>query len=343
MMSNANMFVIYSSADGQNVTLSPRSTTGHTMPTHDDAADVSLLEGTGIVDGRMVANVRCANCQQWDGGSMSLSSASSEWIYAYLSGSPIASDDLNAPITQHDTNGAFQWDLTQASGGSSTNPFTDAATNGSSSTASSNQNSWTRMSPSEQNTMRLAHGVLASLAFIAIFPLGGILVRVTHLPHLAWVHGGLQITGYAIFVSAAGIGIFMARGGSYLTEPHAVIGLLLLSILFFMPFLGVLHHKLYKKVQKRTVWSYAHIFIGRAAVVLGMVNGGLGLQLAGAADGGRVAYGVLAGFMGVAYIGAAVFGEVKRGRRVEGLVVASPVGEAKRERSTGGADSDSSR
>ena len=75
--------------------------------------------------------------------------------------------------------------------------------------------------------MRLAHGVLASLAFIAIFPLGGILVRVTHLPHLAWVHGALQITGYAIFVSAAGIGIFMARGGSYLTEPHAVIGLLL--------------------------------------------------------------------------------------------------------------------
>lgn len=315
------------------------------MPTHDSSAGISLLEGSGIVDGRMVANVRCTNCQQWDGGSMTLSDPSSEWIYAHRSGQPIDSDDLNAAISQHDSNGAFQWDLTRASGGSSGNPFTDAATNASSSTTTSGRNSWTQMSSAAQNRMIVAHGALASLAFIALFPLGAILVRVAHLPHLAWVHGGLQITGYAIFISAAGIGIFMARGGSYLAEPHAVIGLLLLAVLFFMPFLGIVHHKMYKKVQKRTVWTYAHSFTGRGALVLGMVNGGLGLRLAGAAHGARIAYGVCAGVVGVVYVCAAVFGEVKRGQRKregEGLI-GEGGGEAKRERSVGGGDSDSSR
>lgn len=60
----------YTSGDGQNVTLSPRLGKGHTMPLHDDSANVTLLEGSGVSNGKMTANVRCSNCNSWTGGTM---------------------------------------------------------------------------------------------------------------------------------------------------------------------------------------------------------------------------------------------------------------------------------
>lgn len=61
-MSGANYMIIYSSGDGQNVTLSPRliSRSGsHEMPEFNSAAQVSLLEGSGISNGVMIANIKC--------------------------------------------------------------------------------------------------------------------------------------------------------------------------------------------------------------------------------------------------------------------------------------------
>ncbi|KAK5947472.1 hypothetical protein PMZ80_001622 [Knufia obscura] len=325
MMSNANMFLMYSSADGRNVTLSPRTTSGHTMPTFNEAADVSLLEGSGISDGRMTANVRCGNCNRWDTGTMSLQGSNSDWLYAHHQGSPINSDDANAPILQHDRQGGFQWDLSRATGGSDTNPFTDAATTTTttSPSAGEGQQSWERLSTQTQMRFVQVHGTLASLAFVAIFPTGAILVRLASFRGLVWTHGGLQVFGYAVFVAGAGLGIFIANGLDYLREPHAIIGMTLLGIFFFMPFLGLIHHKVYKKVQSRTLWSYGHILTGRIGVILGMINGGLGLQLAHARTSYVVAYGVFAGLMGVVYIGAIIFGEYKRAGRSSGKAAAS--------------------
>jgi hypothetical protein len=172
-----------------------------------------------------------------------------------------------------------------------------------------------RLSSQVQDRFIQAHGTLASIAFVAVFPIGAILVRLASFRQLAWTHGGLQIFGYAVFIAAAGIGIFMADGGDYMREPHAIIGMLLLVVLFFMPFIGATHHRVYKTVQKRTWWSYGHIFTGRAAVVLGMVNGGLGLQLADARSSYTIAYSAFAGLMGVLYVGAIVFGEFKGVRK----------------------------
>lgn len=62
-MSGSNIFIVYSSADGKNVTLSPRSGKGHFEPKHDgDTAQVTLLGGSGIEGGMMRANVRCEFC-----------------------------------------------------------------------------------------------------------------------------------------------------------------------------------------------------------------------------------------------------------------------------------------
>ena len=153
-MAGSNMFVIYASASGTNVTLSPRAGRGHMEPDFDAAAQASLLEGSGIADGKMTANVRCtvpfsssylpyylvcndlvsdiyffllgARCNQWSGGSMDLTSSTSNWIWAVKDGSPLNDDSQSAGIDEHDNFDAFSLDLTRARGGSSLNPFLTA-------------------------------------------------------------------------------------------------------------------------------------------------------------------------------------------------------------------------
>jgi len=58
-MPNSNIFVVYTSGSGNNVTLSPRSTSSYQPPSPNDAAQVTLLEGSGVSNGVMTANVRC--------------------------------------------------------------------------------------------------------------------------------------------------------------------------------------------------------------------------------------------------------------------------------------------
>ena len=58
-MAGANIFIIYADASGNNVTLSPRLGTGEVEPDFDTAAQVFLLEGSGVANNVMTANVRC--------------------------------------------------------------------------------------------------------------------------------------------------------------------------------------------------------------------------------------------------------------------------------------------
>ncbi len=58
-MAGANMFLIYADSSGSNITLSPRLGKGEVEPDFDSEAQISLLEGTGIANGVMTANVRC--------------------------------------------------------------------------------------------------------------------------------------------------------------------------------------------------------------------------------------------------------------------------------------------
>lgn len=58
-MSGSNIFVIYTSSDGKNVTLSPRTASGYSQPDFNSDAQVTLLEGSGVSNGMMTANVKC--------------------------------------------------------------------------------------------------------------------------------------------------------------------------------------------------------------------------------------------------------------------------------------------
>lgn len=64
-MSGSNIFVVYTSGNG-NVTLSPRLGIGEREPMYNKEAKVTLLEGSGVSNGKMIANVRCKYAKHVD-------------------------------------------------------------------------------------------------------------------------------------------------------------------------------------------------------------------------------------------------------------------------------------
>lgn len=78
------------------------------------------------------------------------------------------------------------------------------------------------------------------------------------------------------------------------------------------PVFGWLHHRNFLKNESRGLASYAHIWYGRALLIMGVVNGGLGLQLADAPRKFVIVYSVLAGVMFLVYVAASAYGEYRR-------------------------------
>lgn len=393
---------------------------------------------------------------------MDFTSSSGKFIWAVKKGSALDSDSTSASISQHDSAAAFTFDLSQAKGGSSTDPFltSDATTSSSGSSVSSGSSSttkaastcsaasstkasstvtstlasptgsgcptswptsWSTNWPSSRPTQYascfssawasgswptaapyvkfmkratddacddstsstsnsqnpyssgsgssssgssgsssssgtygftgngipfggdfekadkifLAHGIMAALAFVILFPFGAISIRLFSFPGLVWLHVAVQVLAYIIYIIAFGLGIYMATQlryvssspslpilqiaarlttSSQLNQAHPIIGIVLFVLLAFQPILGLLHHRYFKRYSRRTFWSYGHIWLGRIAITLGIINGGLGLQLANNTRNGEIAYGVVAALVWLVYIAAIIIGERKRSR-----------------------------
>jgi len=128
-MRGALIFVIYSSADGKNVTLSPRIGTGNVEPQYESSIKVEVLEGTGIEDEKWIMNFVCHNCREWDGGSLDVTSDDELFIFARGGGDAVSSDEPDAGIYQHITRGNINIDLAGAALAVQSNPFLDDNSN----------------------------------------------------------------------------------------------------------------------------------------------------------------------------------------------------------------------
>lgn len=173
----------------------------------------------------------------------------------------------------------------------------------------------------------IAHAVLACLAFVIFFPVGSILIRLGKFRGVWLVHGLFQLFAYLVYIAAFGIGVWMVNNipVDLLSNYHPIIGIIVLVMLFFQPILGLVHHLKFKKYSRRTVWSHAHLWIGRIVITLGIINGGLGLHLASDApafsgfapsNGQIIAYGVIAGCMWSLWVIAAIIGERRRAKGI---------------------------
>ncbi|KAH8172486.1 cytochrome domain of cellobiose dehydrogenase domain-containing protein [Sarocladium implicatum] len=125
-MSDSNMFLIYQDGNG-NVTLSHRQASGHTMPTvpSDSSVTTTLLAGSGVSDGFMVANFRCDNCTTWKRTeSLTLTSDGTPMIGAWSEGESLDSTDVDESISKHTGQvRMFSFDLSAAQKSTAGNPF----------------------------------------------------------------------------------------------------------------------------------------------------------------------------------------------------------------------------
>ncbi|RYP52931.1 hypothetical protein DL768_002027 [Monosporascus sp. mg162] len=177
---------------------------------------------------------------------------------------------------------------------------------------------------------REIHGILAAIAFVGLFPLGSIFVRV--IPgRFAWiVHAITQTVAYIVFIGAAVLGLYLVNmiqippNGASLLETsavnvHPIVGIVILALLFFQLILGLVHHAKFKRLGRRTAWTHLHLWNGRVMMTLGIVNGGLGLGLARPSSGSIAAYLVVAATVWLLVL-AAAHGELRWrwGRGAEG-------------------------
>ena len=61
-MDGANMYIVYPSSDGNNVTISSRLGNGHRAPEFSSDSQLTVLDGSGISNDTLTANVRCKPC-----------------------------------------------------------------------------------------------------------------------------------------------------------------------------------------------------------------------------------------------------------------------------------------
>ncbi|KAK4465883.1 hypothetical protein QBC42DRAFT_333156 [Cladorrhinum samala] len=173
---------------------------------------------------------------------------------------------------------------------------------------------------------RTIHGILAAVSMVILFPVGSVLLRVLPGKLGVWVHALFQVLAACVYVAGVGLGIYLVtvvripgRSGSLLTDPsinyHPIIGLVLLGLFLIQPVIGLIHHARFKKLQRRQVWSYLHLLNGRAGITVGIVNGGLGLNLAGASAHKKKVYVIVASVIWVLWMVVAIVAELIKFRQ----------------------------
>lgn len=215
-MAGAAIFMMYEDGEG-NVTVSNREGIGHTMPRPADQDSIVLLDGSGVKDGVMIANVRYTNTGDFD------FSGTSDWITAKKEGSPLNSADPEESISQHDSHSSFSVNLAQALVSSDANPFidTDANSDGSEGPGTDapppDSGVVTEQDSNPNGNLILAHGVIMTIVFVAIYPLGSIL-----MPLLGkwYIHASWQMIGFLLMWTGFGIGYVVSQRINIVTSPR---------------------------------------------------------------------------------------------------------------------------
>ncbi|KAJ5927757.1 hypothetical protein N7466_006713 [Penicillium verhagenii] len=312
-MAGANMFVVYTSGD--NVTVSPRSSVGHVQPLYNPAAQITVMNGSGVHGPMITANIKCDSCIHWGPGSMNPSSSSSSWIWGVRYGMPLKTRSLSANILEHDVMGVETVDLTKATGQTGVNPFADIIS------TSLNANPDYPFPESVFHSKKIAHGVLMVIAFVILFPFSALLLHLSSSTNTVTIHGGLQLFALLVAIAGLGLGVSMARQIQNLIHYHIIIGIIVIaSLVLFQPAMGLLQHRFFRKTGGKGPFAYMHRWFGRIMIILGVINVGLGFQFTGIGDpdaprSAAIAIGVIAGVIGVFYILTVGSANITRRRR----------------------------
>ena len=239
--------IIYTDSTSNNITVSPRTGNGHYMPSYNSSAQTTLLAGSGVSNGVMTANIKCSNFT-------SGLSIGSDWIWAYLSGSPLNTDSQSAGISKHNGNGTLTFDST-AQGGSDMNPFVRLNSSSTIGTACSSVSS--------------ARGSMPTTGFSKLkrssneYTAEELVKRAVESPNCATSNGDLVSSGVSVSTG----------DGGWFAAAHGIIAGAVLCVVF--PIGGIMIRLL---SFRGLLW--AHGILQSVAYVLYVVAMGLGVKLA---------------------------------------------------------------
>lgn len=329
------MFIVHEGASKGSLTLSPRvAMNGESEPTYYPAIHCDQLpsDTSGSTSSEsMSLSAVCHNATSWDKGSLDLSSSSQDFMFAFGPPHKLQSDSFSAPLLRHELYGNFVMDMTKAtsnSKGSVPQP------NGSNDAYVSLNSSDAQEVTSDSDKSVIVHGVVACIAYILLYPLGALILRLA---------GRLAVRMHWIWQTIASILVVVGFGlGAYastqynrsrdFSDPHQIIGIVLLLAVATQITLGAVHHMIFKKKGKSTILGKVHRIVGPLIIFVAIVNGGLGLDLACksgrchiflhaeadlfavASTGSKIAYAVVVAVFAVALIGVWVWA-MKRSKR----------------------------
>jgi hypothetical protein len=135
---------------------------------------------------------------------------------------------------------------------------------------------------------------------------------------------------------ALGTGIYIAFYINMLSRPHAIISFMVIVGCILQPVTGLWHRYLYKRsgngsengkevgcMKLGYKLTHMHVWWGRILIMLGIINGGLGLQLSRQLHAidtpieAEVGYGVGAGVFWVVWMGVSVVGYLRNKHKNE--------------------------
>ncbi|KAE8390803.1 hypothetical protein BDV23DRAFT_193465 [Aspergillus alliaceus] len=247
---------------------------GHFGVFHDPTIQAYLLEGSGVHDDVMTANIRCDSCMQLNNGDSILGSSSS-WGWA-TSHVPLVSGNVFASIHKRDNHGIFTLNFAAAIGGDSLNPFSDSTYP---------RIGVRRFSKQHQTNdaiiyrKRVAHGVMTPAALVLWFP--GFALLCTSF-YLAILLSFLALAGL-------GFGVSLCENLRQHKDYHQFMGYVSLG------------------GGRTSLYDISHRWLGRVLLDLSIISGGIRINYTyqNTYDIQSIApmiYGVLCGGLGMFYI-----------------------------------------
>ncbi|KIW17175.1 hypothetical protein PV08_04366 [Exophiala spinifera] len=177
-------------------------------------------------------------------------------------------------------------------------------------------NAGTSTSVTDPNkSTRIAHATIMSLTFVLLFPLSSLTIYLGYREKVRHIHGPLQAVSIILMLVGLGLGVKLADKLDEIDEYHQVIGFVLVAwMVFFQPVLGLLQHLHFRKNGTRSPMGHGHRWAGRAFILLGIVNGGLGFKQSGKVGSTNVptysvvVYSVFAVVIFLIYIAVVILG-----------------------------------
>ncbi|KAI1618064.1 hypothetical protein EDD36DRAFT_425561 [Exophiala viscosa] len=255
----------------------------------------------------------------------------------------VASSDDSSSTTAAGTTGT-----STATGTAATAPGSDITGSVSSSSATATSTSGvssplTSSSPSSTGDevesdpnkgTRTAHAILMPLVFVVLFPLSALTLYLPYNEKVRHVHAPLQVVSIILMLVGLAMGVRLANKLDEIDKYHQVIGFIVVGwMVIIQPALGLAQHLNFRKNGTRSPMGHGHRWVGRAMILLGIVNGGLGFMQAGKVGSEEtptyavILYSAVAVAIFVLYFAVATFAPAFTARRnaARGAVTEKPI------------------